>query len=285
MMQYPQYSQYPQYPQYPVYPQYPQWQYPAYPMAPMAPVAPMKPAPPPEEGPAPKAPRGLLPDRASIIVAGVVSVITLLALFLAILAPSLGEQSGNAVPSGWSKVFDGAVHNDGSWDTASGCNFTSAGLDVSGQREGTVCAFVPSTSSDLTSQGFLLDVQLAPAGAVSGNQSPIITIGNVSGGAASAGFLSISFDQQGGYVICTPENLPLCMRGATVAWHGDGYVPNSIAVRYLPSQGQLTLYANGQAVTTIAASISGQQTLAIGADSNGEALFTHVTLYSASPAA
>jgi hypothetical protein len=71
----------------------------------------------------------------------------------------------------------------------------------------------------------------------------------------------------------------------TDAWHGDSYVANSIALRFLPDTGgggQLAYFANGQLVTTIGLDLGSSAALGIGAASDAEALFTHATVYSAS---
>jgi hypothetical protein len=87
------------------------------------------------------------------------------------------------------------------------------------------------------------------------------------------------------YTLCRYSSQQTCLPTSTVAWHGDSYVSNTLAVRYLPDAGgggSLTLFANGQQVATLALDLNQGDSFGIGADANGEAVFTRVTVYSAS---
>jgi hypothetical protein len=199
-------------------------------------------------------------------------------LVLGFVAPALGPGPASIVPAGWSKTFDGPLVDDGTWDNGGGCTFNSSGLDVQGGTQGQVCAFTPSTQRDLTSQGFALEVQLAAAANVQGDQRVVIAVGGDSDGAR------LIVAQTGQFTLCRNAS-EVCVPNLTDAWHGDSYVANSIALRYLPDTGgggQLAYFANGQLVTTIGLDLGSSATLGIGAGSDAEALFTHATVYSAS---
>lgn len=238
----------------------------------------------PVDGPAEKAPHGLWPDRFSLVFGAVVAAATLVALVLGIIAPALGPGTAPVVPSGWTTVFDGAPRDDGTWGNGSGCAFVSTGMDVTDAsgNQPQVCRYNPSATSDLTSQGFAVEVQLAPAAKVQGNQRPLISVG----GDADGGFVTI--DQNGMYTLCRysqDSQDSTCLPTSTVAWHGDSYVSNTLAVRYLPDTGgggSLVFFANGQEVTTLAMNLNPGAAFGIGADANSEALITHVAVYSAS---
>jgi hypothetical protein len=233
-----------------------------------------------DDGPAREAPHGLWADRFGLIFGVCAIAVTISAVLLAILAPSISAVSTTAlVPSGWTQAFDGQPVDDGTWVTKSdGCNFAPASHILEGGDNGTVCAFKASTQRDLTSQGFTLEAQLAPAAAVPGDLRPLIEVGTQSDGAVA------TIDQNGQYVLCRNSSEP-CISNFTVAWHGTGYVANSLALRYLPDAGgggSLTLFANGQPIESVALNLTAGDPFGIGAAPNSEALFARVTLYSAS---
>jgi hypothetical protein len=95
---------------------------------------------------------------------------------------------------------------------------------------------------------------------------------------------------QGEYVICDEPCSSQAIGGSgtydvgfTDAWHTDGFTPNIIALGYNADTKTLTLYANGQAIHSIPASLSsGQTTITLGTASSAEAVYTHMTLYSPS---
>lgn len=278
---YPAYQPYQPYPAYQPYSSYPQsylpQPYPAY--------QPVQPAPDtqPDEGPLAEMPQGYTPGRYASIFAIVLGVVCLGALVLATLAPALAPQSQATVPSNWGKVYDGAIRADGMWDTAnSNCNTVSNGLDIQALdvNHGVSCDYIPSERQDLLRHGFYIQAEIAPAARVAGNQLPAIVAGQ-------GDDIVAAFDQEGNYEICARTSVG-CRNDSTVAWHSNAYVANTIGLLYVPFSsdtfvsGTFTLFANGQAITSIAGPVSTNSPLALGAGQGGEALFTHVTLYLAS---
>jgi hypothetical protein len=225
-----------------------------------------------EPGPTSTPPRGLWPDRYAAVVGAVVLTLTVFALVLAVASPWLIARMRAAIPVGMAKVYDAAFANDGTWGLTSGCSITSSGLHVVGNSGDASCAYGPSDTSDLTSQGFWLQVTVAPAGQVAGSQVPEIAIGSD---------VQVSFDQQGEYTICTSTRSS-CLSGATSAWHSDDYVPNTIGLQYSAATGMAAVFVNSEHVADVSATIGVQDGISLGAAQGGEALYTHVTFYSAS---
>ncbi len=222
-----------------------------------------------DPAPAPSPPRGLWPDRYSVVFAIAISMLTLCAVSLALVAPGLSRSHLDPSSAGLIKMYDADLHNDGNWSPSSGtCAFQPDGLDVVGANATGECTFRPSVNTDFTSRGFLLEIQLAPAASVPRNQVALVTIGDA----------NIMLNQNGIYTLCTSAS---CAGGATVAWHGDAYVGNAIAVLYDVDTESLTLYVNGQEVASGPATLI-QAAIALGAATNGEALYTHMTLYAGS---
>lgn len=272
-MTYPTYPTYPNYhpnyspsPVYPVYPannQYNPWR--SYEQA----AANAEPA------PQPKPARGPWATRYGFVFAVVAVCVTAVALVLANVGPSVAERVAGPT-SGLTQVFDGPLTNDGKWDNTDSCYFSSSGLDVSSRSEYAQCQYRPTANADLTSQGFWLQVTVAPAASVSGQEVAVI----------SAGGANVELTQQGSFMVCQSSGLPCTLgarssSGETVAWHTDSYVSNTIAVRYTPGDSLLTVYVNGQQITSLpAGDINGF--IALGTAPGGEALYTHAALYSAS---
>ncbi|HEX6123235.1 MAG TPA: hypothetical protein VFY89_08740, partial [Ktedonobacterales bacterium] len=142
------------------------------------------------------------------------------------------------------------------------------------------CAYVPSTTEILIAQGSQVSVTVAPAAEVSGELAPFIQLGD---------HLYIGITQQGQYSICaTPscsQRVAPHVEGTTIFWHGDAFVANTLTVRYKPnmagSEGEVTLFVNGQQAARANATLSPGATLSLGTPTGGEAIFTHATLYSA----
>ena len=247
---------------------------------PQAPWAmPIPPAPAPatsEEGPAPHAPRGIAPDRYARVAGIVIVAITLAALALAVIGPALAPSVSSAIPSGWARVYDASLTDDGKWLTPVGCSFTATGLDVQAPSTPAAsgCAFSPSQNGDLTSQGVLVRVALAPAASVKGNQVPTITL-NFEGAP-----VTFSITQEGQFELCLPDGSLTCHSDATVAWHEDGFVANTMALRYV--NGIVTGYANDQQIIERSVNVLGlgRATISLAATRGNEALFTHATIYS-----
>jgi hypothetical protein len=249
---------------------------------------------PPEERPLAKKPKALFPSLYARIFGIVVVVVTVAVLALTAVAPAFSNHTDSAVPAGWTKVYDDVPNGARDWSLKAGCTVTPRGLDVRGDRVEGGCLFGPSMQDDLLSQGFLLDVTLAPDSSMEGYQAPIVGL------VGKSGAVLVLFDQAGEYAIC----INACERASELiaddlssAWHTDGYTPNHFAIRYLPAGGdststRLTIYMNGQEVRTVEGiGLSDAPRLILDAasagpdDTFGEAVYTHMTLYSASPPA
>jgi hypothetical protein len=231
-----------------------------------------------EEPPVERAPRGLWSDGVAMWLAVASVIITVLAVALASVAPSLGLRTANAVPSDWTKVLDGGIAAD-AWRLNVGCSLTDQGMDVVGSGHDAICLYTRSTTGDLTSHGFFIEVRVAPAGTVQGSQEPLIQIGNTAMGVSGV------FTQSGQYALCTGVSSDSCIQGNTIAWHSDSYIANSMGLRYVAdgNGGRVTLFANGQEVASVAATIAPGSPISLGAAADSEAVFTHATLYSATP--
>lgn len=215
--------------------------------------------------------RAIFAACAALILAG--------AAALAAAAPLLVPAGAAHVPPGWAQVYDatpGATSAVIAWDLSSGCTAYAEGLDAGADA---TCAYLPSAAQDITGGGFLFEVTVAPAMQVPGDQQPVIAIGNL---------LWVCMDQQGAYIIsavrCSASG-PGYLDGTTIAWHADSSEANVLTVMYDASAGTVIVSANGQEIAVDQASIPPQTTLAVGAQADAETLFTHVTLYSARPAA
>ncbi len=251
-------------PPYPPYPPYLQYQWPA------APVVP----------PRPNDAMGILSTRRyQTLIGAVVIALTVIAILLAALAPRLSSRTASPVPNGWAKVYDADLRpNDAHWDTAGGCSLTSQGMQTVNTSEGAYCVFTPSQSADLTKSGFYLEVTLAPAGRL--DQRAVASI-------FADGMELVAFDQNGQYFVCNGacrDGSQAYRSGATIAWHSDGYVANTLGVRLASDDKTMSVYVNGQRVVTTSVAVGPGSELALGTVSNAEELFTHCTVYSGSGA-
>lgn len=230
-----------------------------------------------EDAPTEKPPTGLWTDRVSMWFGIGMTIVTVLALLLGAVAPSLVQRATALVPRDWTKVFDGPITASSPWALNSDCQLSSEGLDVSSSTHQALCAYQAASGQDLVSHGVLLVAQLAPAGQVTGNQRPVIQFGTES----SSAFASVN--QTGQYELCAGDSQYACQAGTTVAWHGDGYIANTIAVRYEPTVqgGRMTLYANDQKVASQVVTLAPGSAIVLSAAPSSEAVYTHVTLYSA----
>ena len=227
--------------------------------------------------------------QASRIIRVVVGVVLALATLASVALASVGQSSAQQVPSpasvGYTAYYNVRLVSDpGSWDTHS-CAFEQGGLHAREQSGApSLCAFLPSASQDLTSQGFFLDVVVGPAAAVPTEQEPCIVLGNTS----DTPDLSLTFDQQGNYVLDTAPQGTYCslsssgglpVTRAAFAWHTDAEVANRISLLYLPNATEdLIVYVNGQEVTQTTWSAARFETIYLGAAAGGEAIFTSFAL-------
>jgi hypothetical protein len=170
-------------------------------------------------------------------------------------------------------VFNATPSDNGAWNSGNGCVFTPQGLDVTGEGDGAACLFRRSAQSDLTSQGFWLQATIAPAADVQGTEVSVVLIGDSE---------PIFFDMLGAYVVDCQVGSALCETGTTTAWHTNGLIANTITISYDAASATLTIYANGQLVTSAPMTQSVGPMLSLGAGGDGEALFTHASIYSAS---
>jgi hypothetical protein len=225
-------------------------------------------------GASPKSGRGF-----ALLFAVLTVLVTAGTIALAAIAPSFNQANAPTLPSSWSQAYDSNLStDDGSWGVASGCAFQHGGLDAvapsNGSGDATHCVFQPSRTHDYLSNGFLLQVTLDPAPAVTGNQVPLFVLGSGGG---------LSVDQSGTFLICTDTCTQTLQAETTdtFAWHG--VAANTVTLQWLGPGSELAIFANGQRVTSVKFDVGSEsQALALGAAPGDEAIFTHVTLYSAS---
>lgn len=255
-------------------------------MSPFAPAPVPPPAPTPlmvDGQPLAQRPKSFFTGRFGLIFGLVVVVLTVAAIALASVGPLFVNHS--AIPAGMTKVFDGVPNDSNAWRAADGCSLVANGLDVdSSTRDG--CQFVPSKNADLLSQGFYLSVTLAPDASVTNAQEPVVALSNNQ---------YVAFDQSGAYLVCTGGidrfGNDICVSDYSSAWHTDGYTPNTFTLVYQPGadngQDALVLFINGQQTRTVDLSLSSGAGLVLAAaepaqGERGEAIYTHVTFYTAS---
>ena len=263
----------------------------------MSTTSPFAPAPmpvplPPSPAPAPAAvdgqplaqrPKSFFTGRFGLIFGLVVVVLTVAAIALASVGPLFVNHS--AIPAGMTKVFDGVPNDSSAWRAADGCSLVANGLDVESSTR-TGCQFVPSKNADLLSQGFYLSVTLAPDASVTNAQEPVVAFSNDE---------YVALDQSGAYLICTGTfdrlGNNICVSDYSSAWHTDGYTPNTITLVYQlgadNGQDALVLFINGQQAHMVDLSLSSGAELVLAAaepsqGQRGEAIYTHVTFYTAS---
>lgn len=250
----------------------------------VTPVAPpVLPASAPVDGqPLAQRPRSFFAGRFGLIFGLVVVALTVVAIALAASGPLMVNHL--AVPANMTKVYDGVPNDSGSWSNASGCSLGQNGLDVSSSsQEG--CQFLPSENADLLSKGFYLSITLAPDATVTNTQLPVVALGND---------VYVELDPAGEYLICTGTCDSLAgdthVTAFSSAWHADGYTPNSFTLVYQPGadngQNALALFVNGQQEQLVDLSVSHGSDLVLaaadaGQGESGEAVYTHVTLYTA----
>lgn len=254
------------------------------------PQPPQAPAPRHEDGPAEKSPHGPWSDRFGLLFGLGVTLVTLAAIALAAFAPAFASHRG-ATPASWNTIYTGNPKDDPNWQQSHGaCDIQSDGLRADGVGVGnapdilsSLCVYAPTQARDLLSQGFALDLTVAPAANLPNEARAAVFIGDVNAG---DGVLA-EMGQGGGldaiYLLC--DGSDNCSSQPTVAWHTDGFVKNSLSLRYVPGTdggGTLTLYGNGQRVASLSTSLPANPVIAIGAGSDATALYTGFTLSSAS---
>jgi hypothetical protein len=208
--------------------------------------------------------------------------LTLIAVALAVIAPLFSPVAG-PLSDGLQKVYDSNSQpfSASAWDESDGCDVTADGLHAGSRAH---CTFKPSLSSNLTGNGFVVDVTVAPPGAVASAQRPAMYITDN---------VFVGIDQSGSYALCVqtcdtsdPEvSNGIAVTGQAGDWHAATNVSNTIAVRVtsVGATNTLQFFTNGQYTASIA--LSGVSldaaSIALGADDASEALFTSATIYSA----
>ena len=226
-------------------------------------------------------------SRYSLIFGGVLVGVTLVALILAFVSSDFQQQGSNAVPTSWTQAYNADLTgmNDNTWDESNGCSSTALGLDAvsSGATPGQ-CIFNPSVKQSVTAQGFFFETQLAPASKISSFARYAISVGAVGDNSAADGAL-IHFivGQDGKYVlcdgVCVQGTSAIYQQGGLAAWHGDAQLTNTLAIKVSPNHTVLTVFVNGQQVANVSPQLGPTPTIAVGTVSDGEAIFTHATLY------
>jgi hypothetical protein len=216
--------------------------------------------------------------------------VTLLALVLAIIAPDMGLMAGGLTPAGWQSAYHSdlttpTANDYRAWDVSQGCSFYSTGLDANGANGAgdssgdAICAFKPSSVGADISQGFSLDLTLAPAANVSSFQESVLALGDLSSATSSGLWFAVG--QDGKFIICDAicrAGQGVYIQGASSAWHEDAFVANSFAARVSANHNDETFYINGQQVAEVSLDLGAQPALAVGAPGGSETIFTAVRL-------
>lgn len=237
------------------------------------------PQPSPMESPTAQAsPRVKRPSRFGLFFGIVTAMLCLGAIVLAIFAPALTSAPKLQVPQGWQEVYnDNPSNTTSAWsntENSVGCSLPAAGLNVASDS---TCEFTPS--SDVTlADGVLVVARIAPAADIPLSQDAGILLDNS---------VLVMMSQQGDYTICRDtcdrtSSTDAPVTGSTVAWHADAFVPNELAVLYNASQQTVSFYVNGQYINQVSDGLGTSPTIALTTSSNGQALFTHVSIYAAS---
>jgi hypothetical protein len=200
--------------------------------------------------------------------------VTAATIALAAIAPQLAESAPSDLPSGWTMVFDtDLTATTSSWEIGEGCLSESKGLLVSQQQTG--CAYTPSQKTDYLSQGFRLAATLAADSNVEQSQVPELKAGTA--------YFGIAPD--GTYVLTGSGASDSEVKGDALNWHTSGFTPNSIRLEWDGPGTSLVAYTNGYKTAEMPFSISASSDhkIELGSGSDAQALYTHVTLASASP--
>jgi hypothetical protein len=146
-------------------------------------------------------------------------------------------------------------------------------MHATGDENGALCDFVPTQRQNLLGSGFELTVALAPGAAVQSVEAAWIQLG-VAG--------AVVVDQFGQMAVCAPLCGAAALNKTSIdvfAWHG--FAANTITLRWLGPGSQLQVYTNGQLALALAFSFeSDRRDLQLGAPSDEEAIYTHMSLYS-----
>ena len=225
---------------------------------------------PPAPAPAPSRSSGW----AAPVFGAVLALVTIVAIGLAVIAPQFGENAAGELPSGWAVVFDSDLSNASSdWKVGADCGFDRGGLFASSGDS--PCVYTPSSEADYISQGFRLDATLAPAAAVEKSQDAVVVAGTAYFGIAQDGSFALADDNR---------SSDTEVRDTAFNWHANGLTPNTIRLEWDGPGTPLVAYTNGFKVAEVEYSISpsSNHALEIGTTRDGQAIYTHMTLASAS---
>jgi hypothetical protein len=203
-----------------------------------------------------------------------IALATVAAIGLAAISPQLGESAASSLPNGWTVAFDTDFASATSdWRVTADCGFARGGLFASSGAS--PCVYAPSANADYLSQGFRLDATLAPAAQVEQSQAAVVLVGTAYFGITQDGAFALADDatESGNEV-----------RGSSFNWHANGLTTNTIRLEWDGPGTPLVAYTNGYKVgeTEYSLSPSSSHTLKVGAASDSQALFTRMTLASAS---
>lgn len=244
---------------------------------------------------APATPGGVYPgpatrSRYALIFGVTCAVLTVAALVLAFAASNFSPRAADAVPSSWSQTYNADLTSgdDGSWSQDHGCATDALGLDADATNASSAtCVFEPSVKQNVTGGGFYFEARLAPAAKIPAYAQAGVFVGDPSATATSGEVVRFYVDQQGAYIFCDGScglsgGSGMYRSGSVGAWHGNAYLANTIGMKVAADHQTVTVFVNGQQVasTYLAASLSAQPVIAVGAPGGDEAVFTHATLYS-----
>jgi hypothetical protein len=152
-------------------------------------------------------------------------------------------------------------------------------MHATSDQQNSHCAFVPGGRTDVLGSGFLLQITVAPSTQIAGVEQPVIWPGDTSLFAVESSGSSVD------YVLCEDScnsSATTTQRIASDTWHVEGFSSNIISLYWAGSGQPLTVSVNGQQVTSTSYAFNaGNGELWLGAPKQGEALFTHMNLYSA----
>ena len=204
----------------------------------------------------------------------VIALVTIVTIGLALIAPQLSENAAGDLPSGWAVVFDSDLSNASTdWMVSADCGFDRGGLFANSGNS--PCVYKPSSNVDYLSQGFRLDATLAPAAEVEKSQVADMLVGTARLRIAQDGSFALADN------VRTSDDEVL---DTAFNWHANGLTPNAIRLEWDGPGTPLVAYTNGFKVAEVDFSISpsSNHALEIGTTLDGQAIYTHMTLASAS---
>jgi hypothetical protein len=208
------------------------------------------------------------------IFAFIITLGTASAIGLGAIAPQFEENAVSDLPSGWTVALDTELANPTSdWRVGANCNFSLGGLLASSADS--PCVYTPSARVDYLSQGFRLDMTLAPAASLEQSQVAEVLAGTAYFGIAQDGSFALADDSR--YSETQAQDFAF-------NWHANGLAPNTIRLQWDGPQTPLVAYTNGYKAAEIPFSMnaSSNHALQLGAGRDAQALYTHITLASAS---